>query len=149
MDLSLINTWSGNGTEKWIPGSSTLLQVFVSIQSMIFVECPYTNEPGREGLAGILASEQHKEFVRANTIRWAMIDWIQDGSKRKGFWKDVIKAHFLRNSSQLQRRIRDLAARDVGIWHYHGNSTEDTLVRNGQGGMNLEKEFDKCLSLLE
>jgi hypothetical protein len=54
---------------------------------MIFVECPYTNEPGREGLTGILAGEQHKEFVRANTIRWGMIDWIQDSSKRKGIWK--------------------------------------------------------------
>ncbi|KAI9860633.1 MAG: hypothetical protein M1813_006058 [Trichoglossum hirsutum] len=116
---------------------------------MIFVECPYTNEPGREGLTGILAGEQHKEFVRANTIRWGMIDWIQDSSKRKGIWKDVVKAHFLRNTSQLQRRIRDSAAGNVGIWHYHGNITEDTLVRNGKGGMNLEKEFDRCLSLLK
>lgn len=85
--LSLVNTWPGNGTEKWMPESSTLLQVLISIQSMIFVECPYTNEPGREGHADQLESYQHKEFVRANTIRWAMVDWLQDYSKRNGIWK--------------------------------------------------------------
>src|SRR5579862_6872914 len=85
--LSLINTWTGSPTERWIPSSSTLLQIFVSIQSMIFVECPYTNEPGREGLAGTLDSMRHSAFVWANTIRWAMIDWMQNEPKRKGIWK--------------------------------------------------------------
>jgi baculoviral IAP repeat-containing protein 6 len=85
--LSLINTWQGAPIEQWQPGSSTLLQVLVSIQSMIFVECPYINEPGREALAGQAASNQHKEFVRANTIRWAMLDWLQDYFKKNGIWK--------------------------------------------------------------
>ncbi|KAI9786585.1 MAG: hypothetical protein M1839_006134 [Geoglossum umbratile] len=146
--LSLINTWAGNAVEQWVPGSSTLLQIFVSIQSMIFVECPYTNEPGREGLASTPASLQHKQFVRANTIRWAMVDWMQDGAKRGGIWKDVVKAHFTRNAELLQRLIRDSAAANPAIWHFHGNHGEDVLLRIPDGGVNLEKEFDKCLSLL-
>jgi hypothetical protein len=136
---------------------------------MIFVECPYINEPGREGLAGQLASNQHKEFVRANTIRWGMVDWLQDDSKRNGIWKvcvnsdrmafsameitkslqDVVRAHFLRNASQLQQLVRNSATSNVGILHYNGNKTEDTLVRNSFGGMNLEKELDRCLSFLK
>ncbi|CAD7704554.1 unnamed protein product [Ostreobium quekettii] len=40
--LSLLGTWDG---PSWKPGSSTLLQVLVSIQSMIFTEEPYWNEP--------------------------------------------------------------------------------------------------------
>lgn len=62
--LSLIGTWPGRPEEQWNAHTSTLLQVFVSIQSMILVspplrscrafadfrhlQCdrPYFNEPG-------------------------------------------------------------------------------------------------------
>ena len=43
--LSLLGTWSGPG---WDPKVSTLLQVLVSIQSLIMVPDPYFNEPGYE-----------------------------------------------------------------------------------------------------
>jgi hypothetical protein len=52
--LSLLGTWSGPG---WISGQSTLLQVLISIQSLILCEEPYLNEPGesaatfRDGLS--------------------------------------------------------------------------------------------------
>jgi len=62
--------------------------------------------------------------------------------------QDVVKAHFVRNASQLRQLVRSSATSNVGIWHYHGNVTEDTLVRNSSGGMNLEKELDKCLSFI-
>lgn len=42
--LSLLGTWSGPG---WVAGKSTLLQVLISIQSMILWSEPITNEPGR------------------------------------------------------------------------------------------------------
>jgi len=35
--LSILNTWSGTATERWIPDTSTFLQVLVSIQSLILV----------------------------------------------------------------------------------------------------------------
>jgi len=43
--LSLLGTWTG---PSWDPKSSTLLQVIVSIQSLILVSDPYFNEPGVE-----------------------------------------------------------------------------------------------------
>jgi ubiquitin-protein ligase len=43
--LSLLGTWNGPG---WDPLNSTLLQVLVSMQSLIFVSNPYFNEPGYE-----------------------------------------------------------------------------------------------------
>jgi ubiquitin-protein ligase len=42
--LSLLGTWAGSPEENWQPRKSTLLQVLVSIQSMILVEAPYFNE---------------------------------------------------------------------------------------------------------
>jgi ubiquitin-protein ligase len=51
--LSLLGTWHGAGqSEKWNPDESTLYQVLVSIQGMIFVEQPFFNEPGYEGIRG-------------------------------------------------------------------------------------------------
>lgn len=42
--LSLLGTWPGRPEEQWSPRKSTLLQVLVSIQSMIFIDTPYFNE---------------------------------------------------------------------------------------------------------
>ncbi|CAN6345902.1 unnamed protein product [Urochloa humidicola] len=44
--LSLLNTWSGSGCEKWNPSNSTMLQVLVSIQALVLNAKPYFNEPG-------------------------------------------------------------------------------------------------------
>eukprot|EP00660_Eupelagonema_oceanica_P010793 gene10793-2226_t len=46
--LSLLGTWAGPG---WDPKQSTLLQVLLSIQSMILVKDPFYNEPGWESMA--------------------------------------------------------------------------------------------------
>jgi ubiquitin-protein ligase len=43
--LSLLGTWAG---PSWNPAQSTLLQVLVSIQSLILVPEPFFNEPGFE-----------------------------------------------------------------------------------------------------
>lgn len=43
--LSLLNTWHGFQKEKWILGTSTMLQVLVSIQGLILNTNPYFNEP--------------------------------------------------------------------------------------------------------
>ncbi|KAL1537779.1 Ubiquitin-conjugating enzyme E2, catalytic domain ues, variant 2 [Salvia divinorum] len=56
--LSLLNTWSGNGQEKWISGVSTMLQVLVSIQGLILNAKPYFNEPGYANLGGTKHGEE-------------------------------------------------------------------------------------------
>ncbi|SCV71068.1 BQ2448_3830 [Microbotryum intermedium] len=46
--LSLLNTWTGTAIESWNASRSSILQVFISIQSLIMVENPYYTEPGFE-----------------------------------------------------------------------------------------------------
>ncbi len=47
--LSLLGTWPGGGkAEKWVAATSSMLQLLVSIQSLIFVDQPFFNEPGYE-----------------------------------------------------------------------------------------------------
>ncbi|PHT35862.1 putative ubiquitin-conjugating enzyme E2 25 [Capsicum baccatum] len=46
--LGLLNTWSGKGNEKWLPKTSSMLQVLVSIQALILNANPFFDEHGYE-----------------------------------------------------------------------------------------------------
>jgi ubiquitin-protein ligase len=39
--LSLLGTWRADAGESWIPGVSTILQILVSIQSLVLISNPY------------------------------------------------------------------------------------------------------------
>ena len=70
--LSLLGTWQGAPQEQWTPGTSTLLQVFVSIQSLVLVDEPYYLEPGyeqqREREGGRLLARDYNE----NAVLYAL-----------------------------------------------------------------------------
>uniref|UniRef100_A0A7S2D863 UBC core domain-containing protein n=1 Tax=Octactis speculum TaxID=3111310 RepID=A0A7S2D863_9STRA len=78
--LSLLGTWGGAEGETWDPQSSTLLQVIISIQSLILVPEPYFNEPGHEremGQAGgSAASSAYNQKIREATLRWSMLEMV-------------------------------------------------------------------------
>jgi len=90
--LSLLGTWSGPG---WIPGVSTLLQVLLSIQSLILVAEPYFNEPGFEKSRGTkngdAECESYNRKIRRYTVQHAMIDHLKNPSP---WFKGVIEEHF-------------------------------------------------------
>ena len=68
--LSLLGTWQGEQGEAWQPKTSTLLQVFISVQALILVPDPFFNEPGYERIRG--TAEGDRESRRYNeTIREA------------------------------------------------------------------------------
>ncbi|KAI0756394.1 hypothetical protein C8Q80DRAFT_26988 [Daedaleopsis nitida] len=92
--LSLLGTWPGRPEEQWSP-KSTLLQVLVSIQSMILIELPYFNEPGY-GKADPKnqRSIAYNKNICMQTTRWAIVDWLKDEHK-DGVWAEVIASHFL------------------------------------------------------
>lgn len=93
--LSLLGTWSGQGGEKWNAKTSTLLQVLVSIQSLILIEEPYFNEPGYEREIGTPSGKtksfNYNDKIRKETLRWAVIDMIKNPPF--GF-EEVVKKHF-------------------------------------------------------
>lgn len=59
--LSLLGTWSG---PSWDPSVSSLEQVLISIQSMIFCEQPYANEPGYASMENTPMSTSYNMFIR-------------------------------------------------------------------------------------
>lgn len=80
--LSLLGTWSGSEGESWNPSISTSLQVLISIQSLIFCEEPYFNEPGYERERGTKEGDknnkEYNEEKQIATIRWAINDMIKN-----------------------------------------------------------------------
>ncbi|KZL84437.1 ubiquitin-conjugating enzyme [Colletotrichum incanum] len=109
--LSLLGTWSG---EKWCPKTSTLLQLLVSIQAMIFCADPIWNEPGNADGLGAHASDLYNWEMRADTLVFAMSDWLslrQTGAAGSatgnGLWDEVVGNHF----GLWWRRILETAVR--------------------------------------
>jgi baculoviral IAP repeat-containing protein 6 len=93
--LSLLGTWNGSAGEKWNKDTSTLLQLLVSIQSLILVENPYFNEPGYESkmhtAQGIASNKEYSENIRYRTMEWAILDQLKNPSQ--GF-EQVVRTHF-------------------------------------------------------
>jgi len=109
--LSLLGTWHGEG---WIAPSagnagSTILQVLVSIQSMIMVSKPYFNEPGyaeeENTAAGEQRSKEYSDNVRLHNMRHAMRDQLR--RPPIGF-EDAVRDHF--------RHVRPLLLRMCARW---------------------------------
>lgn len=95
--LSLLGTWSGHGGEKWNPNTSTLQQLFISVQSQILIDEPFYNEPGYEttynSVDGKLKSKKYNNNIKLYTLTHAMYDLLKDPKLYPEF-TDVIKAHF-------------------------------------------------------
>ena len=107
--LSLLGTWHGGAAEeKWDARRSTLAQVFVSIQGLIFVDDPMFNEPGFDGLRGLKEGDEksarYNAEIRLFTIRHAMIDALK--KPRRGIG-DTVRTHFsIRRWSVMRRVLR-------------------------------------------
>ena len=132
--LSILNTWSGQPEEKWNPQTSSLLQVLVSIQSLILVSEPFFNEPGYErfrgtsqtmvycytnssfsllcffylstvgSIQGNLQSLAYNTEIRQSTMRWAVIEQIRNPCP---CFKEVIHSHFWLKRNEIEAQCRE------------------------------------------
>jgi hypothetical protein len=105
--LSLLGTWAGPG---WDPAVSTLLQVIVSIQSLIMVDDPYFNEPGFEVTRGTprgdAMSASYNRPIRTGCMRFAILDMINHPPY---LFRDVLKVHFALKEKEIRAQIWDWA----------------------------------------
>ena len=102
--LSLLGTWSGSEGESWNPSISTSLQVLISIQSLIFCEEPYFNEPGYERERGTKEGDknnkEYNEEKQIATIRWAINDMIKNPISSI---KDFTYEHFRMKRDEINK----------------------------------------------
>ena len=94
--LSILGTWSGDKSETWNKDTSSLLQVFMSIQSLILIDEPYFNEPGYESSIGTPKGKEqsynYNNKIRMYTMKYAIAQLIT--SLEYPQFIDVIKHHF-------------------------------------------------------
>ncbi|CAO2657500.1 Nn.00g036260.m01.CDS01 [Neocucurbitaria sp. VM-36] len=107
--LSLLGTWeSGHKGEEWQPGQSTILQILISIQAMVFCEDPVRNEPGFGSRAqtGLFRNNtRYSEFskaIRSLVVKYGMLEWAQDPPL---FWKDISDQHFRKNGDRILQTV--------------------------------------------
>ncbi|OJA14679.1 hypothetical protein AZE42_02395 [Rhizopogon vesiculosus] len=138
--LSLLGTWSGPG---WVSGKSTLLQVLISIQSMILCEEPYLNEPGWGNDGGTPQSKQYSANVRRMVVKTAMLGNLRNPPEPFG---DVIRTHYRLKSQVI------IAQLDRWLTMDDGKSTvgDSFSTRHDAGGSSngFKKDVEEMQQLL-
>jgi uncharacterized membrane protein YgcG len=124
--LSLLGTWEG---QKWVPNESTILQILISIQAMIFCENPIHNEPGMSSQGINAQGQQYVKALYPLTARFAILDWA---TNPPALWRDEAAYHFkkngdkiLRTVEQWTRRSRDAGPSDVAEELLYGPYNRD------------------------
>ncbi|PWA37635.1 ubiquitin-conjugating enzyme family protein [Artemisia annua] len=92
--LSLLNTWSGGAKEMWIPGTSTMLQVLVSIQGLILNNKPYFNEPGYASSSGTAQGKKYALDYNENTLILSLKTMVYTMKKQPKYFEDLVVGHF-------------------------------------------------------
>mmetsp|Transcript_6926 Transcript_6926/g.16503 ORF Transcript_6926/g.16503 Transcript_6926/m.16503 type:complete len:568 (-) Transcript_6926:195-1898(-) len=117
--LSLLGTWQGPG---WVSGESTLLQVLVSIQSLILVPDPYFNEPGwereRGTPRGAINSKNYNRNIRRYTMEAALdnhLSAILSKTNTHPEFEEAMKKHFLEKRSLIEQEIRQWSSDDPTV----------------------------------
>ncbi|TYJ53196.1 hypothetical protein B9479_006174 [Cryptococcus floricola] len=146
--LSLLGTWAGPG---WIPGQSTLLQVLISIQSLILCDEPYCNEPGWANDGG---SPQSKAY-NANVRRMVLLDAMANNIKKPPHpFENEIKTHFRLKAKTIRQQIGKWRAQDdkqeiLGDNWRDKNDPENTNPESKRGFAHCAREVLRLLDELE
>lgn len=105
--LSLINTWSGQTSEKWNKDTSSLILVMIAIQSSILTEQPYFNEPGYERYInterGNTENKNYNEKLYPHIIKYSMIEQLKNPPVG---YEEVVKLHFKMKKEEIMTTIQ-------------------------------------------
>jgi baculoviral IAP repeat-containing protein 6 len=144
--LSLLGTWGGSESEKWNSKTSTMTQLFVSVQSQILIPSPICNEPGHERFFGTdkgnIDNKNYNNYIRQYTMQHSMIGVIEaaQNGKYPGL-KDAIIKHF--------KLKKDYILNKCQTWTDEAFSSTRGIQNNGKMDKKLyQKTFDKLKVIL-
>ncbi|KIO34017.1 hypothetical protein M407DRAFT_17275 [Tulasnella calospora MUT 4182] len=146
--LSLLGTWAGPG---WVAGRSTLLQVLISIQSMILCEEPYLNEPGWANGAGSSSSISYSANVRRMVVHTAMLGNLKNPPEP---FKDIILTHFRLKAKTITAQLDDWLTKDDGrplspLGTGYVSSNSSGTNGNGGSGNGFRRDVEELKRLLD
>lgn len=99
--LSLLNTWTGSGTETWNPQSSTVLQVLLSLQALVLNQKPYFNEAGYDQQVGSAEGEKNSGSYNENAFLMScksMLFILRNPPKQ---FESLVEEHFRKNCMHI------------------------------------------------
>ena len=99
--LSLLNTWTGKGTETWTPKSSSLLQVLVSIQGLVLNEEPYYNEAGYEKQVGSAEGAKNSALYNESAFLLSLKTYLALMKTPPEHFEKLVQEHFRGVGSKL------------------------------------------------
>ncbi|KAL0300722.1 UNVERIFIED_CONTAM: putative ubiquitin-conjugating enzyme E2 24 [Sesamum radiatum] len=99
--LSLLNTWAGSQTEVWNPGSSTILQVLLSLQALVLNEKPYFNEAGYDTQIGKAEGEKNSVSYNENAFLVSCRSMLYLLRKPPKHYEALVDEHFSRRSRNI------------------------------------------------
>ncbi|KAG7638386.1 Ubiquitin-conjugating enzyme/RWD-like [Arabidopsis thaliana x Arabidopsis arenosa] len=99
--LSLLNTWSGSGTEVWNAGSSSILQVLLSFQALVLNEKPYFNEAGYDKQLGRAEGEKNSVSYNENAFLITCKSMISMLRKPPKHFEVLVKDHFTHRAQHV------------------------------------------------
>ncbi|THU71247.1 hypothetical protein C4D60_Mb08t33550 [Musa balbisiana] len=137
--LSLLNTWTGKGSEVWDPSFSSVLQVLVSLQGLVLNDKPYFNEAGYEKHIGTVEGEKNASPYNENAYLTNLKSMLYLLRKPPMHFEDFVKDHFCRRGHYILKACEAYYTRGclIGSLTKDGCLTEESQENSCSVGFNL------------
>ncbi|KAI8567686.1 hypothetical protein RHMOL_Rhmol02G0141000 [Rhododendron molle] len=145
--LSLLNTWTGSGTEVWNPGSSTILQVLLSLQALVLNEKPYFNEAGYDKQVGRAEGEKNSVSYNENAFLVSCKSMLYLRRKPPKHFEALVEEHFSQRSKDILSACKAyMEGAPVGFAFGYRNSEQENQQGSSMGfKIMLSKLFPKLV----
>ena len=144
--LSILGTWHGPG---WDRNNSSILQVLVSIQSLILVSDPYFNEPGYEGLRGTREGNELSASYNSTIRDRCLVEAIFNAMLYPPpLFEQSVKLHFKFKCKYLLHQLEHWADMCEYTWSKakSGSQYIDSYVGVSESLIVRAKNFTKVLA---
>jgi ubiquitin-conjugating enzyme E2 O len=99
--LSLLNTWNGEGNERWVPESSNILQVLLSLRSLVLNEEPYFNEAGYDIMRGTEGGKVNSLYYNEHAFIMSLQYSINMFKSAPAPFSSFIKSYYLLHKNDI------------------------------------------------
>ncbi|KAK1375317.1 putative ubiquitin-conjugating enzyme E2 24 [Heracleum sosnowskyi] len=128
--LSLLNTWTGSGSEVWNPGSSTILQVLLSLQALVLNEKPYFNEAGYDKQIGRTEGEKNSIGYNENAFLVSCKSMLYLLRRPPKHFEKLVKEHFARRCNHIVEAC-DAYMKGIPVGSSFGQKKFDEEIQKG------------------
>ncbi|XP_071689640.1 probable ubiquitin-conjugating enzyme E2 24 [Rutidosis leptorrhynchoides] len=135
--LSLLNTWTGTGSETWNPNGSTILQVLLSLQALVLNKDPYFNEAGYDQQVGSVEGEKNSCSYSENVFLVScksMIYTLRNPPKHFG---GLVDEHFRQRYTNILTACKAYMEGVPIGYAFEGEHTEDMGQTKSSTGFKI------------